>query len=143
MTEEANNDTRPTVLVVDDNDELRGLLRVWLGKYGCRVVEAADGPTAVIVAQRERPDLIFMDLHMPKMDGFAAAYRIRSLAMLDEQMPIIAVSADGALGIEARQPSTEAYDVGFTDFVPKPFSPGQLKDILTHYLPGSAGMLKM
>ncbi len=143
MTEEMKEDVRPTVLVVDDNDELRGLLCVWLGKYGCRVVEAADGPTAVSIAKLERPDLIFMDLHMPKMDGFAAAYRIRLLAMLDEQMPIIAVSADGALGVEARQPSSEAYDVGFTDFVPKPFSPAQLKDILIHYLPGGAEKLNL
>jgi len=121
-------------LVVDDNAELRALLMAWLGQLNYRAVEAANGSTAVTVAVREHPDLILMDLHMPKMDGFAAAERIRSLANLGSHVPIIAVSADYELGCEARQPTTEAHNVGFTDFIQKPFSPRQLEDILAHYL---------
>lgn len=128
-------ETRATVMLVDDNDDLRGLLRIWLTQLDCRVVEAANGRAAVSVAASEHPDLIFMDLHMPKMDGFDAARRIRLLANLSDQMPIIAVSADAALGAEARRPTSEAHEVGFTDFIPKPFSPRQLQDILDHYLP--------
>jgi len=127
-------ETPVTIMLVDDNDDLRGLLRVWLTQLGCRVVEAANGRVAVDIAASEHPDLIFMDLHMPKMDGFDAARRIRSLANLSEHLPIIAVSADSALGAEARRPTSEAHNVGFTDFIPKPFSPRQLKDILDHYL---------
>lgn len=137
--EETRVDTRATVLLVDDNDELRSLLKIWLTKLGYRVVEAANGRSAVTVAARERPDLIFMDLHMPKMDGFAAAQQIRLLANLDSHVPIIAVSADSTLSREARRPTSEARNVGFTDFIPKPFTPRQLEDILAHYLPKSRG----
>ena len=137
--EKATGSTQPTVLVVDDNDELRAILRVWLGQHNCRVVEAADGRTAVSVATKERPDLILMDLHMPEMDGFAAAYRIRLLAKLGPRVPIIAISADSQLGIEAQRPTSAGHGVGFTDFAQKPFSPAQLEEILKRYLPLGEG----
>jgi CheY-like chemotaxis protein len=126
---------RGTVLVVDDNSELRSLLRMWLGRHGCRVVEAADGRAAVEAVRRDCPDLVLMDLHLPKMDGFAAARRIRELCELSPRVPILAVSADNELGVEARRVSGEERDAGFADFVPKPFSPRQLGDLLDHYLP--------
>ena len=135
--ENAAGGVRGTVLVVDDNDDLRGLLRVWLGQLGCRVVEAADGRAAVEAVRRDCPDLIMMDLHLPKMDGFAAARRIREVCELSADFPILAVSADSELGIEARRPTSEDREAGFADFVPKPFSPRQLGDILDHYLPAS------
>lgn len=128
-------ETRATVMLVDDNDDLRVLLRVWLTQLNCRVVEAANGRAAVAAAAAEPPDFIFMDLHMPKMDGFDAARRIRALANISDQVPIIAVSGDSALGAEARHPTSEVHDVGFTDFIPKPYSPRQLHDILDHYVP--------
>ncbi len=140
IEEEAKGTTRPTVLVVDDNDDIRELLRGWLGKHNCRVVEAEDGPTAVSVATREHPDLVLMDLHMPGMDGFAAAYRLRLLAKLGADVPIIAISADNALGVEAQHPTTEAHNVGFTAFAPKPFSPAQLEELLERYLPKVKGV---
>jgi CheY-like chemotaxis protein len=139
VSEEARAEPRGTVLVVEDGNTLRALLRAWLARHGCRVVEAADGRAAVEAARRERPDLILMDLHLPKMDGFSAARRIRELAGLGDDVPILAVSADNELGAEARQPTSEERDVGFTDFVPKPFSPSQLGDILDHYLPARGG----
>ena len=139
MSEEAKAEARGTVLVVDDNDELRELLKVLLTQHGCRAVEAADGPSAVTVAARERPDLVLMDLHMPEMDGFAAAFRIRLLAKLGAGVPIIAVSADNTLGNEALHPTSGAHDVGFTDFLRKPFSPGQISDMLDRYLPAHKG----
>ena len=140
MSEEAKGQTRGTVLVVDDVKFLRSLLRTCLEQHGCRVVEAADGRAAVKVAQQERPDLVLMDLHLPKMDGFAAARRIRELAGLGADVPILAVSADNELGTEARCPTSEDRDVGFTDFVPKPFSMRQIGDILDHYLPANRGV---
>jgi two-component system OmpR family response regulator len=139
VNEEAKDGTRRTVLVVDDNDELRALLRLWLRQYGCRVVEAGDGPDAVSVAAYERPDLVLMDLHMPGMSGFAAAYRIRLLARLGSGVPIVAISADSELGVEALQPTSDSHDVGFTDFLPKPFSDSQLKELLDRYLLAAGG----
>jgi len=122
------------VLVVDDNEEIRELLGLWLKTRDCRVVEASDGAEAVEVARRERPDLIFMDLHLPQFDGFSAAYRIRLYGGAGSRVPIIAISADGELGGVVQQP-VPGRDVGFTDFAPKPFSPGQLDQILDRYLP--------
>jgi CheY-like chemotaxis protein len=132
--EETHARAQRVVMVVDDNDDNRDALRMWLGKRDCRVVEAEDGATAVKVATDERPDLIFMDLHMPGMDGFSAAYHIRLLAKLGSHVPIIAISANVGLGVEVKHPTITAHDVGFTDFVPKPFDLAQLEDILTRYL---------
>jgi len=124
--------------VVDDNEEIRELLRLWLEARECRVVEASDGAEAVEVARRERPDLIFMDLHLPEIDGFSAAYRIRLYGGAGSRVPIVAISADGVLGVEVQHPS-RGRDVGFNDFAPKPFSPGQLEQLLERYLPKPGG----
>lgn len=133
--QEREKETRATVMLVDDNEDLRVLLSVWLTKLECRVIQAANGRAAVAAASGEHLDLIFMDLHMPRMDGFDAARRIKALANISDDVPIIAVSGDSALGAEARRPTSEAHDVGFTDFIPKPYSPRQLHDILDHYVP--------
>ena len=72
VSEETGDSARPVVMVVDDNEELRALLRAWLERRGCRVVETGDGRGASAVAARERPDLVLVDLHMPEVDGFSA-----------------------------------------------------------------------
>ncbi len=64
--------TRPTVMVLDDYDDVRSMLTRWLELNAYRVVEATCGKEAVAMAQRERPDLILMDLALPEIDGFAA-----------------------------------------------------------------------
>jgi CheY-like chemotaxis protein len=65
------------VLVADDHDDTRLLLRLRLEQLGYRVVEAADGEEAIEAAWRECPDIILMDLSLPKLDGLAATRRIR------------------------------------------------------------------
>ena len=65
------------VLIADDHDDTRLLLRLKLEQLGYRVVEAADGEEAVETAWRECPDIILMDLSLPKLDGLAATRRIR------------------------------------------------------------------
>ena len=132
--EETHTRAQRVVMVVDDSADIRDILRMWL-KHDYRVVEAKDGAAAVRVATRECPDLILMDLHMPGIDGFSAAYRIRLLAKLGSHVPIIAISANVGLGVEVKHPTITAHDVGFTDFAPKPFSLAQLEGILTRYLP--------
>lgn len=69
-----------TILVVDNLIEIRALLSTWLTKRGYRVVEAESGEEAIEVAGRERPDLIFMDIRMPGMDGISAGRSIREHA---------------------------------------------------------------
>jgi len=60
---------KPTILVVDDFDDTRLLLKTWLERKGFKVVQAEDGNQAVSAAQELRPDLIIMDMHMPGLDG--------------------------------------------------------------------------
>ena len=68
---------KPTILVVDDFDDTRLLLRTWLERKGFIVIEAEDGNEAVALAESEHPDLIIMDLEMPELDGLAATRKIR------------------------------------------------------------------
>ena len=83
---------KPTVLVVDDNADTRVVVRWMLERWGCRVVEAADGREALEKAVEHRPDLVVMDLSMPVADGYEA---IRSIRAREEfaSLPAIAVTA--------------------------------------------------
>src|SRR5689334_11417400 len=83
---------QPTILVVDDFDDTRLLLRTWLERRGFRVIEAEDGLEAVKRATNELPDLIIMDMEMPQLDGLSATRRIRQVNNLGS-VPIVAVSA--------------------------------------------------
>src|ERR1700716_2873116 len=86
---------RRTILVVDDFDDTRWLLRTWLERKGFRVIEAHNGKEAIDEAQIEAPDLIIMDLEMPELDGLSATRKIRADLRL-AGVPIVAVSAYGA-----------------------------------------------
>lgn len=124
---------RPTVMVVDDYDDVRSMLTRWLEEQEYRVIEATGGKEAVELAQRERPDLILMDLALPEIDGFAATFSIRSHQELRE-IPIIGISAYGELGIDA-QLKIDPQSMGFNDYLPKPFSPQKLSQVLDQYIP--------
>lgn len=103
-----------TILIAEDNDDLRGMLGQFLGANGYRTVGAADGHEAVEAAGRERPDLIIMDLGMPGMDGLSAVAEIRRHVPAGE-VPVLIVSAYDR--IEFR---TEAVSAGCVGFVTKP-----------------------
>src|SRR5258708_9598925 len=100
MYNAAMQNTHPTVMVVDDYDDVRAILKRWLQEGGYHVIEATGGREAVEMAERERPELILMDLALPEIDGFAAAIRIPSHPGLSN-FPIIAISALGKLVIDA------------------------------------------
>ena len=80
------------VLIVEDDEDSRYLMRLELERLGYLIVEAENGEKAVEVAQRERPDIVLMDLTLPIMDGIAAAEQIRATDGLSS-IPIIAVTA--------------------------------------------------
>ncbi|MDT5269066.1 MAG: hypothetical protein QOH49_1252 [Acidobacteriota bacterium] len=121
-----------TILLVDDMDEIRELIRTSLVRRGYRVVEASDGRAAVEVAARERPQLILMDLYMPGFDGFAAMREIRAIEYLSE-VPIIAITAYGGLGIEEHL-RRQADAAGCKEFLAKPFSVDQLEEAVERHL---------
>ena len=121
---------RRTILVVDDFDDTRLLLRTWLEKKGFRVVEAENGNQAVAKAEDERPDLIIMDVEMPEMDGLSATRKIRKLKQL-EGVPVLAVSAYGA-----EQYRREALAAGCNEYVSTPFEPDDLEKLIRSLISG-------
>ena len=126
MSANANplNETRRTILIVDDFDDTRLLLRTWLQKKGYRVVEAENGIRAVAAAESARPDLIIMDVEMPELDGLAATRKIRALSNF-QQVPIVAVSAYGA-----DQYRDHALAAGCDEYVSTPFEPEELERLI-------------
>ncbi|HZI86953.1 MAG TPA: response regulator [Pyrinomonadaceae bacterium] len=118
-----------TILVVDDFDDTRLLLKTWLEKKGFNIVEAENGNQAVSLAQQVRPDLIIMDMEMPELDGLAATRKIRSIRELDG-IPVLAVSAYGAQQFRA-----EALAAGCCEYVSTPFEPDNLEQVINSFLP--------
>jgi CheY-like chemotaxis protein len=118
------SDSRRTVLVVDDFDDTRLLLRTWLEKRGFHVVEATNGIDAIASAENHSPDLIIMDVQMPKLDGLSATRRIRKVEQLSS-VPIVAVSAYGA-----EQFREQALAAGCDEYVSTPFEPKALEVII-------------
>ncbi len=109
-----------TILIADDNEDLRDMLRQLLESQGYSVMEAADGGEAAETAIRERPALVLMDLGMPGMDGLSAVAEIRSRVPAAET-EILIVSAYDRL--EYR---TEAVAAGCGGFITKPIDPTAL-----------------
>jgi len=108
---------RGTVLVADDDPVMRLLMLEMLAQVGLDAIEARDGIEAVALAGTRKPDLVLMDVDMPRMDGFAACGAIRKAERDGAGVPIVMVT--GSDDIEA---VTHAYEVGATDFVSKPIN---------------------
>ena len=105
------------ILVVDDEPQIAGIVRDYLERAGYRVTVAGDGADAVVKARAERPDLVVLDLTLPRMDGLDVTRAIRR----DANIPIIMLTArvdeaDTLVGLE----------LGADDYVTKPFSPREL-----------------
>ena len=108
------------ILVVEDQEDLRGVLRTLLTGSGYAMLEAADGETGVARAKSDRPDLILMDIQMPVLDGYEATRRIKADPDL-AGTPVIAVSSFAMKGDEEK-----ARAAGCDHYVTKPYSPMQL-----------------
>jgi diguanylate cyclase (GGDEF)-like protein/PAS domain S-box-containing protein len=106
----------PLILVVDDDSGTRLLASASLGKAGFATVEAADGDDGIAAFERFRPDLILLDVMMPRMDGFSACLEIRKRPGGD-RIPILMMT-----GLEDLASIHRAYEVGATDFVTKPIN---------------------
>lgn len=126
-----NGNEPQTVMVVEDFEDNRFMMRRLLEMSGYRVLEAINGEEAVEVAQRERPSLILMDLSLPLLDGLAATRRIRQVEEL-RKIPIVAVSAHDTADFHA-----DALAAGCNDYVTKPIDFDQLEALLSRLLPKS------
>ena len=116
------------ILVVEDQEDLRGILRDLLTGSGYDVVEAADGRDGVAKAKSERPDLILMDIQLPVLDGYETTRQIRTDPNL-KTTPIIAVSSYAMKGDEEKARAS-----GCDHYVTKPYSPLQLLRIIQGFL---------
>ena len=119
---------KDTFLVVEDFEDSRFMMRRLLEMAGHNVIEATDGEQAVKVALREHPDLILMDLSLPKLDGLAATRRIRERPGFQD-VPIVAVSAHD--GGESREAALEA---GCNEYMTKPIDFDELSTLINRCL---------
>ena len=126
MTDRDSKDLK--VLVVEDFEDTRLFLRLALEDHGFIVFEAENGQKAVENADRDKPDVILMDLTMPLMDGFAAAKLIRQKENL-KNVPIIAITAHQETDFRS-----DAKASGFDAYVTKPIDVQWLKELITGLL---------
>jgi two-component system cell cycle response regulator DivK len=105
------------ILVVEDQEDLRAILRAFLSASGYSVIEAVDGAESVAKAASERPDLVLMDIQLPVLDGYDATRQIKALPGF-AAIPIIAVSSIAMKGDEEKARAS-----GCDDYVTKPYSP--------------------
>ncbi|WP_229925582.1 response regulator [Streptomyces longispororuber] len=111
------------VLVVDDNKVIRQLIRVNLELEGFEVVTAADGAECLDVVHQVRPDVVTLDVVMPRLDGLRAAARLRADPRT-RHLPLVVVSACTQYEVEA------GLDVGVDAFLAKPFEPSELVEVV-------------
>ncbi|WP_147820007.1 response regulator [Salidesulfovibrio onnuriiensis] len=106
-----------TILIVDDDVKLREILREYFEEYGHTILELPDGTTAASTVAAKRPDIVLLDVMMPRMDGFEVLREIRGVS----RVPVIMLTAKGEdsdriVGLE----------LGADDYIPKPFNPREL-----------------
>lgn len=108
---------KPLVLVIDDELQIRRLLRVCLEANGFRMVEAANAAEGITVAAQQRPELVLLDLGLPDADGVTVLKRLREWS----QVPVVVLSVR-----DREDDKIKALDNGADDFVTKPFGSGEL-----------------
>jgi CheY-like chemotaxis protein len=117
-------DDSPRILVVDDSDTIRSLITLNLELEGFEVHQASDGQECLDVVQTVRPDVITLDVAMPRLDGFGAAARLRS-APETSHIPIVMVTAR-AQGSDL----SRGAELGVAAYVTKPFEPADLVEVV-------------
>jgi CheY-like chemotaxis protein len=124
-----------SILVVDDDPDALELMRMFLRPTGATVREAHDGYEALLQAQRNRPDIVFCDLRMPRIDGHGLIDQFRR----DERLASVPVVATTALGDDSDV--THTCLAGFAGHLVKPIMPEMVDAVLDRILPGRGGAL--
>ena len=117
------------VLVIEDQEDNRRIVRDLLTSVGYEIIEAVTGEEGVSSAKQHRPDLILMDIQLPDIDGHEATRRIKAQPELSH-IPIIAVTSYALSGDDVK-----AYEAGCDGYVSKPFSPRALLAKIREYVP--------
>jgi len=116
------------ILVIEDTEDNRQIIRDLLTSAGYDIVEAVTGEEGVAMAAKHRPDLILMDMQLPVLDGYEATRRIKANPEL-ATIPVIAVTSYALTGDEAK-----TREAGCNAYVAKPFSPRQLLAIVREFV---------
>jgi len=124
---EAQSADNPTILVADDSDDLRQMLCTLLGMKGYRVIEASDGEQAVQATQNETPDLVLLDLGLPRLNGLSVIRRLRNELNLNE-VPVVVITGHD-------KHFKTAVAAGCDDYLLKPIDFDRLDAILDYYAP--------
>lgn len=114
------------ILVVEDNPMNQEMIRALFSEMGSEILLAKNGQTGIDIAKKYNPDIIFMDIHMPKLDGFETVKKIRTF---DTKVPIIGLSANAF-----REHKEAALKAGFYDYLTKPIQMSELVRVLKKYL---------
>lgn len=118
-----------TILYVEDNEFNRRIVRDLLARTSYRLLEATDGESGVAMALQETPNLILMDIQLPKISGFDATRRLRADPRT-AQIPIIAITSYALSGDHQR-----ALDAGASAYLAKPYSPRELLELIRKLAP--------
>ena len=116
------------ILIADDSESSRDLLRYILERTGCEVIEAKDGLEALRQASATEPDLLILDLNMPGLDGYSVASELRKFPAF-VQTPIVALSA-GVPHVD----QAKLVAAGFSTFLPKPIPPPKVRECVAMLL---------
>jgi CheY-like chemotaxis protein len=120
-----STDLQPRILVVEDDLGFQRLLELSIKRLGCLCNCCADGRSALAFIESYPYDLVFLDIHIPELDGFMVACQLRDMGYT---VPLIAISALKLEGIERK-----AKAVGFTEFFQKPIEQDQIQRLLEQY----------
>ena len=119
------------ILIVDDDQHVRTLLRRFLFEAGYTTIAAVNGRQGVELAKTSKPDLILMDILMPDMDGNVACHIIKTDSVTSE-IPVVMLTA-----VDTEPGKAIAKEVGADGYVTKPFTREKLLDVISQFLPTS------
>lgn len=119
----------PLILIVDDNEDCRLMLKCLLNIWNYRSIEAIDGWEAIRRTEETKPDLILMDVRLPGIDGIEATRLIRAMPNVGGGVPIIFISASAEKSLQ-----TAAIAAGGSEYIVKPLDFEQLKNALEKYI---------
>jgi len=119
-----------TILYVEDNEYNRKIVRQLLSRSACKLLEAGDGETGVALAQQHLPDLILMDVQLPRMSGLDAT-KLLTTEEPTRHIPIIVITSYALSGDREK-----AMQAGASSYLAKPYSPSELLAMVKQFLPG-------
>ncbi|MGJ7507084.1 response regulator [Variovorax sp. GT1P44] len=119
-----------TILYVEDNEYNRKIVRQLLSRSACKLLEAADGETGVALAREHLPNLILMDVQLPKMSGLDAT-KLLTTEEATRHIPIIVITSYALSGDREK-----AMQAGASSYLAKPYSPSELLAMVKQFLPG-------